>query len=99
MPTEISWKVIPRLQKIIGNGGIQIETQPNTDGYTEYMRSYQPFEMPYINIMSAKDAYDYVLKHVGANIPCRDIVDERVVEEVRTGIPLLRKETSERCIR
>ena len=51
------------------------------------MRSYKPFEMPYINIMGAKDAYDYVLKHVGANIPCRDIVDERVIEEVRTGIP------------
>ena len=41
-----------------------------------------------------KDAYDYVLKHVGANIPCRDIVDERVIEEVRTGIPYYEKETS-----
>ena len=47
--------------------------------------------MPYINIMRAKDAYDYVLKHVGANIPCRDIVDERVIEEVRTGIPYYEK--------
>ena len=81
----------PEITKDNWNGGIQIETQPNTDGYTEYMRSYQPFEMPYINIMSAKDAYDYVLKHVGANIPCRDIVDERVIEEVRTGIPYYEK--------
>lgn len=24
-------------------GGIQIETQPNTDGYTENMRSNRPF--------------------------------------------------------
>ena len=72
-------------------GGIQIETQPNTEGYTENMRSNRPFEMPYINIMGAKDAYDYVLKHVGANIPCRDIVDERVIEEVRTGIPYYEK--------
>ena len=38
-----------------------------------------------------RPAYDYVLKHVGANIPCRDIVDERVVEEVRTGIPYYEK--------
>ena len=81
----------PEITKDNWNGGIQIETQPNTDGYTEYMRSYQPFEMPYINIMGAKDAYDYVLKHVGANIPCRDIVDERVIEEVRTGIPYYEK--------
>ncbi len=32
----------------------------------------------------ANDAYDYVTKHVGANIPCRDIVDERIIEEVKT---------------
>ena len=81
----------PEITKDNWNGGIQIETQPNTDGYTEYMRSYKPFEMPYINIMGAKDAYDYVLKHVGANIPCRDIVDKRVIEEVRTGIPYYEK--------
>ncbi len=68
-------------------GGIQIETQPNTDGYTENMRSNRPFEMPYIRITSAHDAYDFVLKNAGANIPCRDIVDERIVEEVRTGVP------------
>lgn len=68
-------------------GGIQIETQPNTEGYTENMRSNRPFEMPYIRITSAHDAYDFVLKNAGANIPCRDIVDERIIEEVRTGIP------------
>ena len=81
----------PEITKDNWNGGIQIETQPNTDGYTEYMRSYQPFEMPYIHIMGANDAYDYVLKHAGATIPCRDIVDERVIEEVKTGIPYYEK--------
>ena len=48
--------------------------------------------------MSANDAYDYVLKYVGANIPCRDIVDERVIEEVKTGQAYYEKETSERCL-
>lgn len=67
------------------NGGIQVEDQPNTDGYTAQMRSYEPFEMPYLRIMSANDAYDYVLQNVGANIPCRDIVDQRIVDEVKTG--------------
>lgn len=32
-----------------------------------------------------------MLNHVGANIPARDIIDERVVEEVRTGIPYYEK--------
>ena len=75
----------PEITKDNWAGGIQIETQKDTEGYTEQMRMYQPFVMPYINIMSANDAYDYVLKYVGANIPCRDIVDERVIEEVKTG--------------
>lgn len=81
----------PEITKDNWAGGIQVEEQNNTDGFTEKMRSYEPFEMPYIRIMSAKDAYDYVLKNVGANIPCRDIVDERVVEEVKTGIPYYEK--------
>nr|AIA95900.1 CAZy families PL1 protein [uncultured Bacteroides sp.] len=25
------------------------------------------------------------MKNVGANIPCRDIVDERIIKEVETG--------------
>jgi hypothetical protein len=66
-------------------GGIQIEEQEDTEGFTEQMRSYTPFEMPYLRVMSATEAYDYVLKNVGATIPCRDIVDEHIVNEVKTG--------------
>ena len=73
------------------NGGIQIEDQDNTDGYTENMRVNKPFVMPHMTIMPANDAYDYVLDHVGANIPCRDIIDQRVIEEVKTGIPYYEK--------
>ena len=81
----------PEISKDNWNGGIQVEDQPDTEGYTESMRSYEPFVMPYINIMSAKDAYDYVLQNVGANIPCRDIVDKRVIEEVETGVAYYEK--------
>ena len=41
--------------------------------------------MPYLRIMSASEAYDYVVKNAGANIPRRDKVDEIVVNEVITG--------------
>ena len=30
---------------------------------------------------------DYVLNNVGATLPCRDAVDQRIIEEVRTGKP------------
>ena len=68
-------------------GGIQIESEPDCGEFTSYMRSNRPFEMPFVRILSANDAYDYVLKHVGATIPSRDIIDERIIEEVRTNIP------------
>lgn len=66
-------------------GGIQVQEQANTDGYTENMKWNEPFPMPHLTIMPAKDAYKYVLKNAGATIPSRDIVDERIIEEVETG--------------
>jgi len=49
------------------------------------MKWNEPFPMPAFPIMSAGDAYNFVLDNAGANIPKRDIVDERVIEQVRTG--------------
>lgn len=73
------------------NGGIQIESQSNTDGYTQFMRSEKPFAMPYVKVMSAKESYDYVLNNAGANIPMRDIIDQRVIDEVKTGVAYYEK--------
>ena len=66
-------------------GGVQVEEQPNTDGYTADMKWNEPFPMPSFPIMSAKEAYNFVMDNVGANIPKRDIVDQRIIEEVKTG--------------
>ncbi|NLO70355.1 MAG: polysaccharide lyase [Porphyromonadaceae bacterium] len=74
-----------RVTKNNWDGGIQVQNQPNTDGYTELMYWDKPFPMPEFPIMSAKEAYDFVLKNVGATLPKRDIVDERVIHEVKTG--------------
>ncbi|GHV58874.1 hypothetical protein FACS1894182_12090 [Bacteroidia bacterium] len=68
------------------NGGVQVQEKPNTDGYTEKMKWNEPFPIdnPF-PILSAQDAYKFVLDNVGANFPKRDIVDERIVKQVRTG--------------
>jgi hypothetical protein len=50
------------------------------------VRSDKPFPMPPITIQSAKDAYESVLANGGATLPRRDPVDQRVIEEVRTGV-------------
>lgn len=67
------------------DGGVQVEDAPNTGQYTDSMKWNERFPMPSFPIMSAKNAYNYVLDNAGANIPKRDIVDERIIEQVRTG--------------
>ncbi|MCW1735048.1 polysaccharide lyase [Seramator thermalis] len=66
-------------------GGVQVEDQPDTEGYTASMKWNEPFPMPSFPVFSANDAYAYVLANAGATFPKRDIVDERIIEEVRTG--------------
>lgn len=49
------------------------------------VRADEPFTMPHVTIMTADEAYNYVLDNVGATLPRRDAVDSRVIETVRTG--------------
>lgn len=67
------------------NGGVQVENFSSAVQYTDSMRWNTPFPMPEFPIMSAKKAYDFVLDNAGATFPKRDIVDQRIVEQVRTG--------------
>ena len=71
-------------------GGIQLTDKDSYQGTAEdmaMMRSDEPFEMATVSMMDAEQAYSWVLDNVGATLPCRDIVDQRVIEEVRTGVP------------
>src|SRR6266498_2069213 len=45
----------------------------------------QPFASAPVEISSAKDAYEAVLKSVGASLPHRDSVDAQIIYEVRNG--------------
>jgi hypothetical protein len=49
------------------------------------VRVEKPFPMAPIVTTSALDAYENVLKSAGATLPRRDPVDERVINEVKTG--------------
>ncbi|MFT4168233.1 MAG: polysaccharide lyase [Dysgonomonas sp.] len=76
----------PEISKNNWAGGIQVQEQANTEGYTENMKWDKPFPIdnPF-PIMSANEAYDFVMDNVGATFPKRDIVDQRVIEQVKTG--------------
>lgn len=49
------------------------------------IRSARPYPHAYVETQPAQDAYEYVLKNVGATLPKRDPVDERIIQMVRTG--------------
>jgi pectate lyase len=45
----------------------------------------EPFQVIPVRTQSAKEAYETVLAVVGASLPVRDAVDQRIVEQVRKG--------------
>lgn len=77
------------------DGGIQIEnkkgelmTYDEAKAYFDKMKCDKPFPMPWFSkILKADEAYEFVLKNVGATLPIRDKVDERIVRTVKTGVP------------
>jgi len=78
----------PEITKDNWKGGIQTADKDGDMDETELalMRSNEPFEMAPVTIMGAEAAFDWVLKNAGATVPCRDIVDQRICDEVRTGV-------------
>lgn len=45
----------------------------------------QPFPITPVTVQGAEDAFELVLENAGANFPKRDSIDERIIEETRTG--------------
>ncbi|MFD2163826.1 polysaccharide lyase family 1 protein [Paradesertivirga mongoliensis] len=74
-----------RVTKNNWDGGVQIEDMPDAGRYTDSIRVNQPMPMAKVSIIPAQDAYNYVLKNVGASLPKRDPVDSRIIETVKTG--------------
>ena len=51
----------------------------------QQIRQEEPFPMPPVSILPAEQAYQWVLRNVGASFPKRDAVDERIIQSVKTG--------------
>jgi hypothetical protein len=50
------------------------------------IRVNEPFPHATLPVVSAPEAYAYVLANAGATLPRRDSVDQRIIESVRTGV-------------
>ncbi len=66
------------------DGGVQPESK-NVKELLTSIRSDKPVQFGQVTVIPTHDAYDYVLKNVGAVLPVRDAVDKRIVETVKTG--------------
>jgi hypothetical protein len=78
---------VPEVTKDNWNGGVQLEdlTLEQAKDKLALIKQKKAFPMPRITVMSAEEAYEFVLKNVGATFPKRDAVDERIIKQVRTG--------------
>ena len=65
-------------------GGVQVGSHKPGERIDE-VRATEPFPMAEVTILTAEEAYEYVLDNAGATLPRRDAVDARVIESVRTG--------------
>jgi len=85
----VSGNIVEGFDKVTADnwaGGVQVGDNNGGAGeFASAIRVDQPMPMANISMLSAKEAYNYVLDNVGATLPRRDAVDQRVVEEVRTG--------------
>lgn len=76
----------PQVTEDNWNGGVQVDDLPDAGIYKDSIKVDTAFTMPFVTIFTAQEAYDYVIENVGAILPCRDSVDQRVIEMVKTGV-------------
>jgi hypothetical protein len=65
--------------------GEEITTNDQTRALIPKIRVDHPFPMAPVTIQPAEESYELVLDHAGACLPRRDPVDERAVNQTRTG--------------
>lgn len=63
------------------NGGVHSDKKFNI----KKVKSEKPFSFSLINYQSPEEAYILVLNHGGASLPKRDLVDKRIINDVKNG--------------
>lgn len=75
-----------RVTKDNWDGGVQPEARSKSqETVLAEIRVNEPFKHAPLPIQPAVQAYETVLANAGATLPKRDAVDERIIQQVRTG--------------
>lgn len=77
----------PEVSQNNWNGGVQLEdiSDKEKEERFDYIKQDKMFSMDNVKVMTAEEAYNFVLDHAGATLPKRDPVDKRIIKQVRTG--------------
>ncbi|MBD3275151.1 MAG: pectate lyase [Candidatus Marinimicrobia bacterium] len=67
-----------------GSPEVTKENWKGVDG-SDYIKLADPWDAMPIDQQTPEDAYQSVIDHAGCSFPTRDAIDERIIEEVRTG--------------
>jgi pectin methylesterase-like acyl-CoA thioesterase len=65
--------------------GVQKDSYAKAATLMAAARQSSPFAVAPVTTQTAEEAYTSVLQHVGATLPHRDAIDERIISEVSTG--------------
>ena len=72
-------------KEVTSNNWLGVVMNEGTDADIPLAKVSAAFPAETLNIQTAQEAYEQVLKNVGAVLPARDTLDQRIVKEVRTG--------------
>jgi pectate lyase len=67
-----------------GSPDVTADNWKGVDG-SDYIQLAEPWAAMPITQQTPQDAYQAVLAHAGCSLPTRDVIDTRIIEEVRNG--------------
>ena len=94
IPDNGNWFVADNY--VVGSPNTTIDNWKGVKG-SEFIKMDSAWDAMPINQETAEEAYESVLAHVGASIPKRDSIDERIISDVRNGTATLGRDGFVAC--
>jgi hypothetical protein len=81
----VNGNFVENANEVTGDNWKGIALEKGSDVDTHDAKLSEPFPTVAIPVQSAKDAFESVLKNVGAVLPARDTLDARIINDVKNG--------------